>query len=326
MDAAEKKEPMDAAEKKEPMDAAESGESLTSAADVDRMSEHPYATSRPDCSAHFSLTDPLKDVVLPIEQMMREMTQITAAEEATLGAEALALLPGQFDGKLIEQGTTVDYLRSVAEPLLAQVSRSEIDYRFYVLTGSGMENAMALPGGNIVVTQELLEGWVENEAQLATVLGHEIAHVDARHPVAIVQYTRAAGIPDDLLMAQVIAHLMSRPYSSVIEQEADRHGAHLMHAAGYSVFQAVELWQAQGDTVEPTQSTPALPSGGLFGAMAELALSEMNNLLTTHPDAAKRACHLQQVAFELYQSEPRPTSYVGRSNWRQQHSMLQKVY
>ena len=100
----------DAAGKTDALNASGKTDPLATASDVDRMSEHPYVTSRPDCSAHLSLTDPLKDLVLPIEQVARELTQLTAADEAALGAEALALLPGQFDGKLIEQGTTVGLL------------------------------------------------------------------------------------------------------------------------------------------------------------------------------------------------------------------------
>lgn len=296
---------------------------LSGASDVETPSAHSYATSRVDCAAFMHLSDPLKDVALPLDQVARELTQIPLEEEEQIGQEALAALVTQLGGRLQQDGSMVQYMTSVAENLLPHVQRRDVTYRFSVLVGSGMENALALPGGEVVVTQELLDRWIHNEAQLATVLGHEIAHVDARHPIAIIQYTRAAGFSDDMVVAQMLAHLAGRSYSSTLEEEADRQGAAMMHAAGYSVFQAVTLWSEREST---TAAVPSVSFGGLLGAVADVALTEVNNALSTHPDAAKRACTLQQVAHDLYQSDPRGVAYVGRTNWTQRIPMQQRVY
>jgi Zn-dependent protease with chaperone function len=231
-------------------------------------------------------------------------------------------------GRLVKTGPLPDYLAGVARPMLAHVQRKDIEFHFYMLEDTDMENALALPGGYIVVTRPLFDSWATNEARLATVLGHEMAHVDGRHPIAVVQYSRALGLPDDDEVSQGLVYMAQMPYSSALEEESDRVGATYAHRAGYSVFQSVALWREQerlsevpaGGTAAPTQSDDPL------GALLEVAVGELEHLMSTHPNSGRRACLLEQKAYDLFQEEPRETVYVGNANLRNKTPMADRKY
>jgi predicted Zn-dependent protease len=72
------------------------------------------------------------------------------------------------------------YINSVGQNIARTNNPWRTDFRFYVVDDSRMINAFALPGGKIYITTGMLNK-LDNEAELAAVLGHEIAHVSRRH-------------------------------------------------------------------------------------------------------------------------------------------------
>jgi Zn-dependent protease with chaperone function len=200
------------------------------------------------------------------------------------------------------------------------LERSDTRYDFHLLVGSGVENAMALPGGHIIFTEELMETWIDNEAQLATVVGHEIAHVERRHSAALIGYCEFLGMDPNDQISQILVGVGTLPFSSKQEEEADRVGAGMMHQSGYSVFQSVEMWEEVATRYSSESSAPAgieIPDGlPIPGGILERGLDELENLLTTHPDSELRACRLKQVAKTLYDEAPLQRAYVGETNWR----------
>jgi predicted Zn-dependent protease len=132
--------------------------------------------------------------------------------------------------------------------------RPNLPYRFSVVNDS-TPNAFALPGGHIAVTRGLLVA-LDNETQLAAVLGHEIGHVTARHAaqgmqrgmIANIGMMVLAGVTSDLLLGplvreggQLAAGLMENSYSRDQESESDRLGIDYMVRSGYNPQGAVEL-------------------------------------------------------------------------------------
>jgi predicted Zn-dependent protease len=115
-------------------------------------------------------------------------------------------------------------------------------------------NAFALPGGKVAVNTGLFKV-VQNDDQLAAVLGHEIAHVAARHGAErvsqqIVQQGGlealgvAVGDPALVQIAAVAVQLgITLPYSRTQESEADEIGLMYMARAGYDPRQSIALWQ-----------------------------------------------------------------------------------
>ena len=84
------------------------------------------------------------------------------------------------------------YVQSVGTRLASLSHRSDLIYRFTVLD-SPVINAFALPGGYIYITRGLM-AYLNSEAELAAVLGHEIGHVTARHGVRQQSASQAAGL------------------------------------------------------------------------------------------------------------------------------------
>jgi predicted Zn-dependent protease len=116
-------------------------------------------------------------------------TQPSEEEEYALGG-AIALNWVQRGGGLVPQDKNeklVRYLNVVGKNLGAQSARPNLRWTFGILQSEDTFNAISAPGGYVFVTMKLLRG-VENEAQLAGVLAHEIAHVTSRH--VLTHYTQ----------------------------------------------------------------------------------------------------------------------------------------
>lgn len=104
-------------------------------------------------------------------------------EEYALGS-ALAIHWARQGGGLALSGTAEEklntYVNTVGRNLAMQSPRPELGWTFGVLKDSENFNALSAPGGYVFVTRRLLQG-VDNEAQLAGVLAHEIAHIVLKH-------------------------------------------------------------------------------------------------------------------------------------------------
>lgn len=114
----------------------------------------------------------------------RELMLFSDAQEIELGKNADPDIRWQFGGVYRDPQLSA-YVDSVGQRVAAVSHRTNITYHFTVVDSS-VVNAFALPGGYIYITRGLLV-LLENEAQLASVLGHEAGHVNARHGVKRLQ-------------------------------------------------------------------------------------------------------------------------------------------
>ena len=134
------------------------------------------------------------------------------------------------------------YVQKVGEKIAANSHRSDLVYRFTVLDSPEV-NAFALPGGYIYVTRGIL-AYLNSEAELAAVLGHEIGHVTARHSVrqhsaqtfssiASAILAAGAGVEGVGDAANFLGTALVRGYGREHELEADRLGATYLVRTGY---------------------------------------------------------------------------------------------
>jgi len=146
---------------------------------------------------------------------------------------------------------------SVVGQRVAQHSDRKLPYQFVVLNNS-VPNAWCLPGGKIAVNRGLLMA-LDNEAELAAVLGHEITHAAAKHGVSAMQRgmllnglvqatqisaqnSRYAGLTNVIVGgAQLGAQLVNQKFSRGDELQADHYGTIYMSRAGYDPQAAVTL-------------------------------------------------------------------------------------
>ncbi|QDU40670.1 TPR repeat-containing protein YfgC precursor [Maioricimonas rarisocia] len=174
----------------------------------------------------------------------------------------------------------------VGRRIAAAAGRPDFDWEFHVLAGQ-QQNAFALPGGKVAIYEGMMP-ICANEAGLAVVLSHEIAHVLARHGAErmsqksvvrgvgglIDKVTREQEVPDQEKIVQVYgaaSHLgVILPYSRKHETEADSIGLTLMARAGYDPREAPEFWER----------------------FAAASSGRPPEFLSTHPSDTHRARHL----------------------------------
>ena len=99
-------------------------------------------------------------------------------QEIRVGEEAEPQFLAEFGGEL-PSPEVVGYVRSMGQELASVSERTELPWTFHVLN-SPVINAFALPGGKVFISRGLLEK-MDNAAQLAGVLGHEVGHVTDLH-------------------------------------------------------------------------------------------------------------------------------------------------
>jgi len=247
------------------------------------------------------------------EASLRRGVRSSAEEEAVVGRSALAGFTDNFGGALTNTGATAQYVAAVGRALLPSASRAAASWSFYVWVGTDTVNAFALPGGHVIVSEAMLET-ITSEAELALVLGHEIGHVELGHPMAVIETMRALGVSSDSVVGNAVAQIVRRPYRSTAELAADVWGAKAIHAAGYSVVAANDLWVRQAGREAPAAT-------GLIG----LFEAGVRAVVDTHPESTRRACELRRTATALQASDPLRIGYVGRSNYQQRKSMAEGV-
>ncbi len=139
--------------------------------------------------------------------------------------------------------------------LLPEDDPNKVLFRFYVLEDD-IPNAVAFSDGSVFVNTGLLK-LLENEAQFAVILGHEIAHVTNEHArrrfeaqqdmaiwaALIGAGAGVAGQATGVLVAQLTYKLMSNKFSRDMEDQADRVGLYYAYDAGYDVRESVNLWR-----------------------------------------------------------------------------------
>jgi predicted Zn-dependent protease len=115
-------------------------------------------------------------------------------EEQTIG-QAIALQVVARYGGVYDQPDLTRYVNLVGRSVASTCDRADIDYRFAILNHDSI-NAFAAPAGYIFVTRGLLKT-IENEAELASVLGHEIGHVTQKHILDVIQRSKQiAGVAE----------------------------------------------------------------------------------------------------------------------------------
>ena len=272
-----------------------------------------YANRPAVCRGNTHLTDLLKDVAFDLDREMRKATPMSASEESRLGDnldQQIHKHP-KFKGRIDTKSTRKwrAYLARVAQPLLGEVKRKDIEYRFHIVEDDTV-NAFAIPGGHIYFFTGLLDNiggpWLTSEAQLAGILAHEIGHVDLGHCAAVYQYLKRIGIDTgskNELPAALILTLARGPFSSNQEDEADENATGILHNAQYDPDQFVEMWKTW-DKLQPRR----VPDDDFF-------TRELENLLQSHSPPKKRACTVLRRTQDLMETTPFDRFYIGRTNF-----------
>jgi predicted Zn-dependent protease len=180
------------------------------------------------------------------------------SEEVQLGVASYAEV--LKNAKVVKDPAFTEPLRRVGERIAKAANKPEYNWEFTVIDDPTQVNAFALPGGKVAVYTGLYPV-AEDEAGLAVVVGHEVAHALARHgaermsqgmvaQLAGVGLSVAVGDSSPATRNAVMGAFgvgaqvgVLLPFGRSQESEADRIGMILMAKAGYDPAAALRLWQ-----------------------------------------------------------------------------------
>jgi predicted Zn-dependent protease len=266
----------------------------------------------PPTSIEDSIVDGLADAIPLGKEMIRQTVKpiidqesISEAEEMEIGDMFFENIKAEAGSKLDANSRDVAYVRAVGATLAEGVKRKGIRYTFHVIEDPTL-NAFAIPGGHVFLYRGLLDRVIENEAQMAEVLGHEIGHIDAEHTIDFFKPIKAASnfpMGDEAMMvAALVSKLLSLTYGEVQESESDEIGTRLMFRAHYNPHEGATVHRR----LEQTQPSGQVdPLTGLADAF-----------LRTHPPSKKRALAIEEQATALEKREPGHVTYIGAQNYR----------
>ena len=206
-------------------------------------------------------------------QLRNIVSENDVKAEIQFGREIGARILGQY--ALLDDEKLHKYVNLVAASIARNAGRPEITFRVAVLKSDSI-NAYAAPGGYIFITKGLIMK-MENEAELAAAIAHEIAHITGRHIVkeldirgeddsassGITQMIGGAGAPAKAafsgMVDKAVGILFERGYKKTDEKDADASGAVYMALTGYdpAVFETLfnRIKAARGTETEVLNKT-----------------------------------------------------------------------
>lgn len=205
-----------------------------------------------------------------------QISNISNAEEVELGQAINQELINSGQAKIYRNDSINNYINQIGQQLAKTSQRPDIPYTFQVVDDDGI-NAFATMGGYVYVNKGLI-ATADNEAELASVIGHEIGHIAGRHGIeqmrdrALAQGVLSAAGLDRSNAVQIGVELaVSRPNGRSDELEADRFGLENITLANYA---------------------PA----GILGFMQKLLErgGSAPSFLSTHPATSERIRILQE--------------------------------
>lgn len=207
--------------------------------------------------------------------------------ELQFGLSTKAQVEKQY--KIYTDKEVNNYISALGQKLAVHSERPDLKYEFYVVDSNEV-NAFAVPGGFVYVTTGIIKE-LENEAQLAAVIGHEIGHIAKKHSVKFLQRAIIANYGIEFLsnliggkgekaeITKIIStigiNFLFLKNSRENEYEADEQGAYLVSKIGYSPRAMVEV---QEHLMKLRKSKPT-------------ALEEF---LSTHPISENRIAHIEE--------------------------------
>ena len=233
-----------------------------------------------------------------------ERTVMDEADEIREGAKAHTEILKEYGA--LDNATLQAYVNGVGQKLAAQSHRANLKWSFTVLDSPEV-NAFALPGGYVYITRGIM-AYLDSEADLAGVLGHEIGHVTARHGaqqatrqqsagLAVIGATVLGAILGGSSGAQVAGELGQQvaaghvaKYSREHELQADQLGAEYLARVRYDPNNMVDVIQVLKD--QERFSADAAKAAGR-------AVPEGTGWLASHPSSDQRLADIASTATRL---------------------------
>ena len=226
---------------------------------------------------------------------------ISDEEEREIGERVSAAVRSEFG--VLQDPALTKYVSLVGRVVASASPRPDLAWEFIVLDTAGV-NAFAAPGGLVHITKGAL-GLISSEAELAGVLGHEIAHITRKHTVNAIRKSKGTKLVTEeagsrtsywysRLADAVYDNIVERGFDRGDENDADQEGARLANKAGYNPAGLTTFLQKLIDRNKDRKA--GAPPNGLFA---------------THPEARER---IRRITDQI-KSEKMTASALGEARY-----------
>lgn len=236
-----------------------------------------------------AMVNALAETERELSRLPAGVVRLSDAEEVRAGdAMADHYLAGR--GHLSTADAEIESYMAEVGRTVAGHARRKLDYRFHYIPDARLVNAFALPGGHVFLGKGMFQ-LMDSEDELASVLGHEMEHVDNYHcNDRVALEARLHNVPLGGLVALPVK-LFQAGYSKEQEMEADRDGAGLAVMAGYSPQGAIRMFQAFARLHQASAHKAQSPNQEL----SQVALQGISDYFRTHPLPEEREAQVRRI-------------------------------
>ncbi len=249
----------------------------------------------------------------------RMFSLVSEGQEIEMGQQAMLQVDagmGLYDNPALQA-----YVDSVGQAMAAVSERPELPWSFKVVDDPVI-NAFALPGGPVYLARGIMAHF-NSEAEMASVLGHEIGHITARHSVEQISRAQLMQIG---LVAGVVLVPELRPFGDALggglgilflkfgrddESQSDELGFRYMSRLGYDPQGAVDMFEilerqrdGSGGAIPEWQSTHPDPGNRVLAAEQRLATSQIEG------GVVRRDEYLRRIDGMLFGKDPAQGFFV----------------
>lgn len=232
------------------------------------------------------------DAQRDLSRLPMHFTRLSDEQEIAIGRELSSRYATQPRPLTPEEQGLEKYVRRVGASVALYAHR-HMPYSFTVLPDHNLLNAFSLPGGPVYIGEGMLD-LMTNEDELASVLAHEVEHIDHYHCVERVQVEARL----KKLNLEVVGALVQIPldfwqagYHKDEESEADREGMYLAVQSGYSPFGAVDLFERFAKLNDEYVIHAKNPDEEL----SQLAIQSLTGYFRSHPLPSERLAQANRI-------------------------------
>ncbi len=233
--------------------------------------------------AHLTRISDEQEIRIGDEMAQRYLAEIDAAE--TKDAKA-----NYNNDRLVQS-----YVERVGTRVSVYANR-KLPYRFHYIPDPNVINAFALPGGHVFIGRGMLD-LMTTEDQLASVLGHEVEHIDLHHCAERVQleaHMRNLHLEEINGLVSIPVDLFKAGYGKDQELDADRAGTRLAMMASYSPEGAISMFRLLGKLCDQQTETAHSPEQ----EVSQLAIETLKGYFESHPQAQERIAQIEKLERE----------------------------
>jgi beta-barrel assembly-enhancing protease len=254
-----------------------------------------------------------------MDSAVSEILWVGEIDEKRLGEEIRGQCERLYDPMRLhlagEHVLRTQYLNDLISDLCPYTKR-KFQYKGYSVNQPD-PNAMALPGGVILVTNGLWE-MLESEADLVAILAHEIGHVELSHCMDMVKFELTARKLKLRTLGQladfVTALLTRHSYSKTTEYQADEYAYKLIIESRYDPSSMAENYRKMRDYAN--RKHPEMVRSEKPGIVRDYFRS--------HPPLGDRINRYSEMANQWWKKHPSEKRYVGKQNYARKSTLAQK--